>query len=181
MVCGKYIEKDEDCKPYKNRFVHTMCFNSLIEASTAIKKGEVSIKEVQDVKRAEIERKQGLSEEEFAIKTAYFNKLKSLTGLKQLTVKIFKLTEDYIKKYNMTYEGLLNSLKYFYDIKENVVTGDVVGIIPYVYDEANVYFQDLQQIKINNEKNIPKLKNINSIVSVKITPTTPKQIDMDKI
>jgi hypothetical protein len=65
--------------------------------------------------------------------------------------RIFKLKAPgprnmtYIKKYfndGMTYKGMNNALIYFYEIKKGNKTkaNESIGIMPYIYEEAQKYF-----------------------------------------
>lgn len=60
--------------------------------------------------------------------------------------------KEYVEDYKYSEIGILNTLKYFYEIKK----GDIVkakggiGIVAYVYTEANIYFE---KINSANEKN----------------------------
>lgn len=52
-----------------------------------------------------------------------------------------------------TNSGMLKSLKYFYEIKENPVPDYYsVGILPYIYDDARKYYETIYYSKIYNEK-----------------------------
>ena len=53
----------------------------------------------------------------------------------------------YISKFigeGMTYKGMTNALVYFYDIKKNSIekSNNGIGIIPWVYEEAQKYFEN---------------------------------------
>ena len=46
--------------------------------------------------------------------------------------RIQKQIKNYIKEYNFTYSGILKSLVYFYEVKQNPVekSNDGIGIVP---------------------------------------------------
>lgn len=57
-----------------------------------------------------------------------------------------------LKKYmsqnpHYTYKGVLNALKYFYEVKkgQKKKANEGIGIVPYVYDEAQEYFRNLSE------------------------------------
>lgn len=52
-----------------------------------------------------------------------------------------------VQKY--TYKGMLKALTYFHEVKGNPLTG--VGIIPYVYDQAQKYYTALWLTRQTNE------------------------------
>lgn len=63
----------------------------------------------------------------------------------------------YISKFlkqGMTFKGMNYSLIYFYDIKKNQISkaNHGIGIIPYIYEEAEKYY------KYNNRKEAKRLK-----------------------
>lgn len=56
--------------------------------------------------------------------------------------RVHRQIKSYIEK-GYTYEGIANSLKYFYYVKRNSTakSNEGIGIVPYVYEEANDYFK----------------------------------------
>ena len=56
--------------------------------------------------------------------------------------RIQKQSKNYIKEYNFTYSGILKSLVYFYEVKQNPVekSNDGIGIVPWVYKQAFNYY-----------------------------------------
>ena len=65
-----------------------------------------------------------------------------------------------------------------------VYPGDIIGIIPYYYDEAQAYFESIKRIEKSNESyNIDKMykEKIILIPSKKIRSHSIKQIDISKI
>ena len=63
-------------------------------------------------------------------------------------------------KEGMTYKGMTNALIYFYDIKKNSVekSNNGIGIIPWVYEEAQNYFKK----ETNKERR--RTENLESII-----------------
>lgn len=78
-----------------------------------------------------------------------------------------------IKKYHFengySYRGMINSLEYFFEIKNNKKekANESIGIIPYIYNEAQQYFLNI------NKKN----KDIKKVVEEQIE-TEKKQINI---
>ena len=77
--------------------------------------------------------------------------------------RIQKQIKNYIKEYNFTYSGILKSLVYFYEVKQNTVekSNDGIGIVPWVYKQAFNYYYAIwlaQQKNTNKtvENYIPK-------------------------
>ena len=56
--------------------------------------------------------------------------------------RIQKQIKNYIKEYNFTYSGILKSLVYFYEVKQNPIekSNDGIGIVPWVYKQAFNYY-----------------------------------------
>lgn len=69
-------------------------------------------------------------------------------NLEAPTMQIVKQIKDYKDKYNFTNSGMLFTLKYYYEILENVVLEDIgIGIIPYYYDRAKYYYNKKFQLE----------------------------------
>jgi hypothetical protein len=61
----------------------------------------------------------------------------------------YQLMKRYREENNYTYKGMLNSLKYFFEVKKNDIkkSCERIGIIPYVYDEAQNYYNKIDKKK----------------------------------
>ena len=77
--------------------------------------------------------------------------------------RIQKQIKNYIKEYNFTYSGILKSLVYFYEVKQNPVekSNDGIGIVPWVYKQAFNYYYTIWLAQQKNtdktvENYIPK-------------------------
>lgn len=57
------------------------------------------------------------------------HKMSNINGFVLRQIKNFR-DEGY------TYKGMILTLRYFHEVKGNPITGDGIGIIPYVYEEA---------------------------------------------
>ena len=57
-------------------------------------------------------------------------------------MKVKKQIEDYHKKYDYSYSGMLRSLKWFYEVKNNSIdkANGGIGIIPFIYNDAYKYY-----------------------------------------
>ena len=88
----------------------------------------------------------------FLVLTMIFSQLSSVVTVladevvsKPLETSLSVTTEEelgYIKEYNFTYSGILKSLVYFYEVKQNPVekSNDGIGIVPWVYKQAFNYY-----------------------------------------
>lgn len=93
------------------------------------------------------------------------------------------LNNSLVKKYKeqngYSYRGIINALKYFYEVKKNTVdkAEERVGIVPFVYTDAQEYFRVLEEIARKNKKTIEKTKEE---ISITLCPTQPtKEIKKD--
>ena len=71
--------------------------------------------------------------------------------------RIQKQIKNYIKEYNFTYSGILKSLVYFYEVKQNPVekSNDGIGIVPWVYKQAfNYYYAIWMAQQKNTDKTV---------------------------
>lgn len=152
--CGESIKKDSPNVPYKGRNYHSECFDKFVKEvkKEKDKKLEKKSKKTQTNKKPKAELKDALSEEEYKEKRKYYDYLHQLIEGK-LSAKIYALTEDYIKRYDFTYPKMYNTLYYLKEIKEKDLKGDIVGLIPYYYSEAENYFEEIEEAEKQN-KNI---------------------------
>lgn len=67
--------------------------------------------------------------------------------------RIKKQIEDYVKQYNFTYTGILRALIYSVEVKRNPIEkmNGGIGIVPYIYKEAENYYFYMQIINNKNE------------------------------
>ena len=84
--------------------------------------------------------------------------------------RIFKLkapgprNNAYISKFlgqGMTYKGMSKALVYFYEVKKNSIakSDNGVGIIPWVYEEANKYYERKEKMEKELKEAIEYSKN----------------------
>lgn len=92
-----------------------------------------------------------------------------LFDLNFVSPRIQKQINTYIENYNFTYSGILGSLKYWFDIKEESVekANGGIGIVPYIYNDAKNYFYKAYQAQQNINQST---KIIKGQYTVKIPP-----------
>ncbi len=185
LICGETI-LDEQSVPYKGRFVHLQCFNIAMKTLHKDKIEKLEEKKetnsnTNKTRKPKAELKNSLSEEEYENKQKYYDYLRQLTNDTQLSTKIYVLSEDYIKKYNFTFHDMYLTLVYEHEILGKELIGDIVGIIPYCYEEAKQYYISIENIK--NESNNMNLSEMYKEKTIKIEPKHKKihQIDISKI
>jgi hypothetical protein len=167
-LCSKTVSKEESFE-YKGRYYHEKCFVKFSKQTTKEKVKEKKEKQKVEKVKKEIQQsshiaiEQDISDEDILAKEKVINYLKQLLNTNQLNVKIFKLLKDYYSTYKFSYEGMLIALRYFYETKENPTVSDCVGIIPYIYEEA----QEHERVKKSVVKQVEDI-NMNDIVTDKV-------------
>ena len=71
-----------------------------------------------------------------------------LFGLKAPGPIIYRQLKLFLDKYSYyTYKGIKNSLIYFYEVqkKSTEKSNNAIGIVPYVYDQAQEYFEKIEK------------------------------------
>ena len=155
VLCGLTIEDNNDSIPYKNRYAHIACFRAAAKAIHVDKTEKVKKKEAEKktktASKPKAELKDALSDEEYIQKNLYYDYLCKTTGIAELPVKIYALTENYIKKYNFTFQGLYATLTYMHNILEKEFGEDIVGLIPYYYTEAQAHYKAVKSVGDRNK------------------------------
>lgn len=183
VICGESIT-DGQGVPYKGRFAHPNCFNIAIKTLQTDKAERLIQKEKPEktkTKKANAELKMSLTEEEYQDKKQYYSYIKDLIQEDQLSAKVYVLTDEYIKKYGFTFKGLYLTLVYLKEILEKELTGDVVGILPYYYEEAKQYYTTIEKISAENKD--VSFSNMYKEKIIKINPKHKRimQIDITSI
>ncbi len=121
----------------------------------------------------------------------YANELKKLTDYiqslygKQKTN--WNIVGTQIKKYKgegMTYQGMLYTLVYFYEIKKNDINKSAgIGIIPYQYHKAQQYYENIdnvytQKAKIDAQDKL-EVDQTENIITITQKKREKKLIDFD--
>lgn len=197
VICGQPILDDKDSVPYKSRYAHTSCFNSMVKLvkKEKTKESEEKLKErKQTVKKPKAELKDAMSEEEFQEKTKVLDFMKELAGEDILTPKTYSLLSNYIDHKGMTYNGIYNTLKYMFfyldgqgraEKKLKLNNKDCLPLVPYIYEEAQRVTSDINKAeKYNSSFTREQIENMYKVEVVKVTPRKPdvkKQIDLSKI
>lgn len=184
-ICGEWIENNSESVPYKKRYAHLKCFNVAMQVVTTEKSSKkntsVKAKTVKVTPQKEV--KAGLTEEEYQEKRQLCDYLRECLK-KDITVKIYKLIEDYIKKYKVSYHEIYETLYWYYSIESNPIQGDMIGIFPYILDDAKAQLNTIRNAQKDCEE---KVKNLPSMYPDKVikAPVVGKriidQIDISKI
>lgn len=146
VFCNTPIEDVADEIPYKKRFAHRNCYNSFLKATTTVAREKQTDKKQKTPKRttATTAIKKPVSEEEYQEKREYVSLVKELIGADEIPVQIFAITNNYMERYGLTYHDMTIALEYWYKVKGNVYQeGNLVGIVPYIIDDAKKFFKNL--------------------------------------
>ncbi len=184
VICNELIV-DEQGVPYKGRYAHQKCFNIAMKTLQKDKNKQIDKiaekKKVGRKARPKAELKEALSEEEYEKKQQYYKYLRQLIEENELSAKVYALTEDYIKRYEFTYESMYQTLVYLHEIVEKELTGDVVGIIPYYYSEAMQYYESINKVaELNKDIDVSNMYKEKTIV-IQPRKRKIKQIDVESI
>lgn len=76
-----------------------------------------------------------------------------LFDLDYVPPNIKRQIKSFVEKDKLQYSGIKGTLKYFYEIKQNRIdkSNPSIGIVPYVYEDAKRYYQQLAITKARNE------------------------------
>ena len=104
-----------------------------------------------------------------------------LWGLKSQGPLISRQAKEFRLK-GYTYKGMMFSLKYFYEVKQNDRTkykgSETIGIIPYIYEDAKEYYANLLNKQQQLAEQAPAAKP-KTIVMVKPTKKKPELYEFD--
>lgn len=91
--------------------------------------------------------------------------IKKLFNIKTINAKTKKQIRDFREEYGYSYSGMLKTLYWWYEIQDHTteLAKNGIGIIPYIYEDAEKYYYTLYLAKIVND-NIgeykPKIEEI---------------------
>lgn len=183
VICGEYIDNNSESVPYKGRHAHASCFNVAMKVVATEKRAKLDKTVKKPKTKPQKELKEGLSEEEFQSKKKLCDFIRINTH-EDLSIKIYKLIDDYRKKYKLTYENMYDDLYWYFEIEKNPVNGDMIGLIPYIHDEAQRYYRIIR----NAQKDcMDKISHINEMYPekkigiIKKSKVNLPQIDMAQL
>lgn len=185
-ICGQEISATDETIPYKNRHAHKACFNSYIKGLSNGKneKLEEKKKETKTKKKEtkatkpKIEQKDPLSEEDYQHKKAYYEYLRLLLD-DQIPTKVYAITEKIMSKYPYDFQGMKRTLVYLHEVVEKELTGDIVGIIPFYYDDAEKFYKEVDKVEENNKNKDVNQMYSEKIIKIKPTKRVVKQLTFD--
>ena len=207
--CKEKFDKDkEEIEKVGNRYAHKKCREEFLNKEKKEKKTPSSPSKKKIRKCLYCGKDIDISTEEYrmprtnryahlACYDKYYNPDEEfISAIYKFLKEEVKITFDYpqcekqrihfITKLGYTNEGILNALKYFYLIKKNSPekAGNRIGIVPYVYDEAKEYYNNLKQKQKRIGKSIEKQMKEDKIqINIKTEHYAPKKnyIDLNSI
>lgn len=160
--CGQYFDRSsEPAVEHKNRWYHQKCFDAFWEVESA---------------RLEL-----------------IDFILRLFKIKAPGPKIYAQINRYLDQSGFTYRGILQALQYFYEVlgKSTEKSNSGIGIVPYVYLEAQTHFQNKENRDQRVLSQVAQYKKVVDkegkhivIKKEKITERKkhqPKHIDIDSI
>ena len=104
------------------------------------------------------------------IRRELFDYICRLMNLKNPGPIIYAQRKKYINEYGYTDEGILNTLKYIYEVKHMSVqkADERIGLVPYYYDKAQSYFaqKEKEKVKIMNSMSAAVTNSVNETLVV---------------
>ena len=125
-ICGEqFYREDEPFIKIKNRYIHKKCYEAKENEKTE-------------------------EEKEYELLIEY---IKKLFGVQTLTVKINRQIKDLTSK-GYSYKGIRKTLIYWFEIKGNSIekANGGIGIIPYIYEQALVYWRSIWEAQQYNQQ-----------------------------
>lgn len=141
-ICKQRFDRDKypAVLTGKRRYAHSICAGALTEEEEKKEKDRVALEQY----------------------------VMQLFNLDHMDGRISLQIKKYMQDYNYSYSGILRTLKYFYEVKQNDISkaNNGIGIVPWVYQEAyNYYYNQWLLSQKNQEKQIvdyiPKIIDIN--------------------
>lgn len=90
--------------------------------------------------------------------------IKKKFNIDNVGIRIKKQIKDFREEYKYTYSGMFKTLYWWYEIKDHDIESaqNGIGIIPYIYKDAEEYYYTLYLAKMVNENIIyePKIEEI---------------------
>ena len=183
VICGEWIEDNTQSIPYKEKYAHTICFNISLKAIKKDKDEKLAEKSKSKAKatpKPKAELKDAVSEEEYAEKKQYYQYLRQLIN-DELSAKVYALTDQYISRYSFTFKEMYQTLVYLHEIVEKDLVGDIVGLIPYYYDQAQHYYKSIEHVaEVNKNVDVSKMYK-EKVVMIQPKKRIAKQLDIESI
>lgn len=188
QCCGKLIDRSIEQYIHKsNGYSHTLC-----EEEKTIKKNTVICQKCRQplnkLTDEYIQTSAGyihqdcITPEEWD-KSRLHKYITELFGLKAPGPVNMALIKKFISNNGYTYKSIYYTLKYYYEIKHGSIekADERIGIVPYIYEEAKQYYENLQKTQIKILNNVEKHLNMEEkTLIIKHAPNSKKKtIDLE--
>lgn len=131
--CQEQFDRDKEpaVMVSPRRYAHQRCFENVKIHAPEL----VGYKNQEDLDKEELEKY-----------------LQNLFDENPLNPKVKKQLIQFRRNYKFTYKGMLNTLKWWFDITGHSVdlANNGIGIIPYIYEDAKTYYQNLTKAQLAN-------------------------------
>ena len=164
VICGEWIEDNNDSIPYKNRYAHKKCMDVIVKSTlmkketNANRRKKTKEKNEQSVVKKPKQPtvlKEGMSEEEFKQKKQFFDLLKMI------------------------------SLRYVFYVleKEDVSRTEPLRIVPQYYNDAFKFYENMKIVEQNNQDTMEsqELIKVKQHITYKKKRPRINLIDIEKI
>ncbi len=149
-ICNKKFDRDKvECVKEGRRYLHVECAQTTEERLSKEEKNKLALNQY----------------------------IMQLFGTEYVNPKIQAQIKDYVTNKGFTYNGILMSLKYFYEIKH----GDIekahgrISIVEYIYQDAKNYYYDIWQAQqVNKGKQIDLYIPANNVKEITIKAPVKK-------
>jgi hypothetical protein len=93
-------------------------------------------------------------------------------GLKAPGPKVYSQRKNFIEKYGYTDRGMLNALKYHYEVQKGSTSKaqEGIGIIPHVYGEAQEFYKNMANKQEKFGEQLQKTLDNQQIITVYVKP-----------
>lgn len=110
------------------------------------------------------EKKDNKAQEELLKKKAIHSYLEQI-GIETTAAVVTRKRNELVRDYEYSDTGILMALKYWYGVKKNSIekaVGSGLGIVPYIYDEAQAYYKNLIELKMKLRQNYEQNQDTNA-------------------
>ena len=183
-ICGVEFKDGEETVPFKSKMVHLNCFNIGVKVIGEQKQEELNEKaEAKKTRKKtakpKMELKDGMSEDEYKEKQDLYAYIRKVLEEDEIPSNIYAMSQKIMTKYGYSFTEMKDTLVYANEIKGKELTGDIVGIIPYLYTEAQRYYEEIKNIeKNNNGKDVDKFYK-EKVIKIRPKKRVPKQLNFE--
>lgn len=100
--------------------------------------------------------------------------IQKLFDMKGLNPRITKQIKDFREQYGYTYDGILGTLTYWYEVRNAPIdkANEGIGIVPYIYSQAREYYEKINKA---NSLNAATQDYKARVIEVVIQPPQPQE------